>query len=195
MGAVIYPIALEKLIPQIGFAWSVRAVALIMAATLAISNATLKSRLPPRKVGPLVEPKAFLQASYSLYTVGAFLAFWGLYTPFFYATSYTQKIGAPENVSLYVLSMMNVLSFCEIWVDNRLLRYLGEYYRTLLPTSWGQLTFSFPQLPQLEYSCLVGLEYRHGKVFLCSGRYMVSSLELWSVYLRLVSGPSPTSLT
>jgi predicted MFS family arabinose efflux permease len=110
VGAVIYPITLEKLIPQIGFAWSVRTIALIMIATLAISNLTLRSRLPPRKAGPLIEPKAFLQPSYSLYTVGAFLAFWGLYTPFFYSTSYMQKIGAPENVSLYVLSLMNVPS-------------------------------------------------------------------------------------
>jgi hypothetical protein len=81
-----------------------------MIVTLAISIVTLKSRLPPRKAGPLVEPKAFLQPAYSLFTVGAFLAFWGLYTPFFYATSYTQKIGAPEIVSLYVLAMMNVFS-------------------------------------------------------------------------------------
>jgi hypothetical protein len=110
VGAVIYPITLEKLIPQIGFGWSVRVIALIMIVTLAVSNFTLKSRLPPRKAGPLVEPKAFLQPSYSWFTVGAFLAFWGLYTPFFYSTSYTQRIGAPENVSLYVLSMMNVFS-------------------------------------------------------------------------------------
>ena len=77
---------MEKLIPQIGFAWAVRVVALIQIFTLTIPNILMQSRLPPRKAGPLVEPKAFLQPSYSLYTIGAFLAFWGLYTPFFYAT-------------------------------------------------------------------------------------------------------------
>lgn len=108
VGAVIYPIAVEKLIPQIGFEWAVRVVALIQIFTLAIANIVMKSRLPPRKAGPLVEPKAFLQPSYTLYTIGAFLAFWGLYTPFFYATSYAAKVNAPANVAPYVLSMMNV---------------------------------------------------------------------------------------
>jgi predicted MFS family arabinose efflux permease len=108
VGAVIYPIAVEKLIPQIGFGWAVRTVALIQVVTLAISNIIMKSRLPPRKAGPLIEPKAFLQPSYTLYTIGAFLAFWGLYTPFFYSTSYAEKVKAPANITPYVLSMMNV---------------------------------------------------------------------------------------
>ena len=108
VGAVIYPIVLEKLIPQIGFGWAVRAVALIQLSTLAISNVLMKSRLPPRKAGPLVEPKAFKQVSYTLYVVGAFLVFWGVYTPFFYATSYAEKVNAPENLTPYILAMMNV---------------------------------------------------------------------------------------
>jgi len=127
VGAVIYPIALEKLIPQIGFGWSVRTIALIQIVTLAISNIVMKSRLPPRKVGPLIEPKAFLQPSYTIYTIGAFLAFWGLYTPFFYSTLYAVKVNAPSNLEPYVLPMMNVSSLRDseltigrigIWTDN-----------------------------------------------------------------------------
>jgi len=103
------PITLEKLIPQVGFGWAVRVIALIQLFTLLIPNLFMKSRLPPRKAGPLVDPRAFLQPSYTLYTVGIFLAFWGLYTPFFYATSFATKVGAPENLAPYILAMMNVL--------------------------------------------------------------------------------------
>jgi MFS family permease len=108
VGGVIYPIVIGRLIPQIGFGWTVRVVALLQLVTLIIAVIVMKSRLPPRKAGPLVEPKTFLQPSYTLYTIGAFLAFWGLYTPFFYSPLYAEKIHAPTNVSVYLLSMMNV---------------------------------------------------------------------------------------
>ena len=108
VGAVIYPIVLEKLIPQIGFGWAVRATALLQASTLLISNVVMKSRLPPRKAGPFAEPKAFKQASYALYAIGGFFVFWGVYTPFFYAASYAEKVNTPANLRPYVLSLMNV---------------------------------------------------------------------------------------
>lgn len=110
IGAVIYPIAVERLLPQIGFGWTVRVVALIQLVTLLIPTFVMKSRLPPRPSGPLVEPSAFRQASYTLYTIGLFFAFWGLYTPFFYAPSYLQRVGAPDNVTPYIISLMNVTS-------------------------------------------------------------------------------------
>jgi MFS family permease len=110
IGAVILPIVLAQLIPRIGFGWAVRVVALIQGCTLLVAILTLQSRLPPRKSGPWVEPKAFLQKSYTLFIVGSFLAFWGIYTPFFYATAYLESVGAPKNVTDYILAIMNVSS-------------------------------------------------------------------------------------
>jgi len=108
VGAVILPVTAERLIPKIGFGWAVRVIALIQLVTLAVSVIVMRSRLPPRKAGPLVDPMAFKQKSYTLYTLGAYLAFWGLYTPFFYSQSYAEKVNAPSNVAPFVLSMMNV---------------------------------------------------------------------------------------
>jgi hypothetical protein len=108
MGAVILPITTEKLIPRIGFAWSVRCIALIQFFTLAISVTVMKSRLQPRKAGPLVDPSAFKQVSYTAFTLGLAFAFWGLFIPFFYSTAYVTEVGAPEHLVRYVLAMMNV---------------------------------------------------------------------------------------
>jgi len=112
IGSVIYPITLEKLLPQIGFGWTVRVVALIQLITLTIPLTVLKSRLPPRKMGPLIEPKAFSQKSYSLFTAAGFCMFWGLYGPYFYGTSYAQMINAPANLTPYVLAITNVELLC-----------------------------------------------------------------------------------
>lgn len=109
VGAVILPIILERLIPRIGFGWAVRAVALVQLATLAIANVIMRSRLPPRKSGPLLEPRAFLQPSYTLWTIAGFFAFWGLYTPLFYCASFAAKVGAPPSLAAYILSIINVI--------------------------------------------------------------------------------------
>jgi hypothetical protein len=141
IGAVIFPIVLERLIPQVGFGWAVRALALIQLVTCGIACAVMKSRLPPRKAGPLVEPRAFLQTSYTLFAVGGFLAFWGLYTPFFYSTSFLQTVDGPANLTPYVLSMMNVSPLFYL-TDVRPRLSSGEFYQTLSPIRLDRLTFS-----------------------------------------------------
>lgn len=113
IGSVIYPITIEKLIPQIGFGWTIRVVALIQLITLIVPLTVLKSRLPPRKMGPVIEPKAFSQKSYSLFTAAGFCMFWGLYGPYFYGTSYAQMINAPANLTPYILAITNVNPFCD----------------------------------------------------------------------------------
>ena len=145
VGAVILPIAAEKLIPKIGFPWALRVIALIQLVTISISIIVMRSRLPPRKAGPWVDPIAFKQISYSTFTIGTYLAFWGLYTPFFYAQSYAEKVNAPSNISPYVLSMMNVHPALKVRSDdNRELPSSDAYCPTFLPTLPDPSIFSFP---------------------------------------------------
>jgi MFS family permease len=145
VGAVILPITAEQLIPKIGFGWALRVIALIQLATMAISVIVMKSRLPPRKAGPFIDVTAFKQVSYTTFAIGAYLAFWGLYTPFFYAQSYADKVNAPPNVAPYVLSMMNVLISSASRSDIRVRLYSAEYYRTLSPMLQVRSISSYPQ--------------------------------------------------
>ena len=146
VGAVILPIALERLIPCIGFAWAVRAVALIQLVTLAIAIITLRSRLPPRHSGPWVEPTAFKQKSYTLFIIGTFLAFWGIYTPFFYATSFVSRVSAPENVTTYILAIMNVTSpgFRTYLTDNQASSVFGRIFPNLIADVLGPMNVLVP---------------------------------------------------
>ena len=50
-------------------------------------NLLVRTRLPPRKSGPLVEWTAFKDTSYMLFTFGIFLLYWTLYFAFFYVRS------------------------------------------------------------------------------------------------------------
>jgi MFS transporter, MCT family, solute carrier family 16 (monocarboxylic acid transporters), member 3 len=146
----------------------------------------MKSHLPPRKVGALVDFRAFLQPSYTLYTIGTFLAFWGLYTPFFYAPAYAQTVNTPSNLAPYILPIMNVkLSF--VVANNRQRPFSVGYYRTLLQTSLGLSISLYPPLLHQEHSYLAGLEYQHGRDSSYLRCYTAFSLELSSVYPRLES--------
>ncbi|MCJ1442327.1 MAG: hypothetical protein MMC23_002821 [Stictis urceolatum] len=107
-GGMIFPAVIERLLPRIGFAWTVRVIAFIMLFTQCIAYAFLKPRLPPRKTGPLVEWGAFKEPPYALFAVGMFLCFWGLYPAFYYVGEFASNVlGLPESDSIYLLLIMN----------------------------------------------------------------------------------------
>jgi MFS family permease len=86
LGGVIFPIMVSKLIPKIGFPWTMRAVAFTILGMLIIANFTVKSRLTPRPkpfnvmdfILPLKEP------SFLLLCIASFFFFFGTFLPFNY---------------------------------------------------------------------------------------------------------------
>jgi predicted MFS family arabinose efflux permease len=76
----------SKLIPKIGYAWTMRTTAFIILGMLAIANVTVKSRLTPRRkkldilefFRPLKEP------AFAIICAAAFLFFFGTFLPFNY---------------------------------------------------------------------------------------------------------------
>ncbi|WYZ41953.1 hypothetical protein EsH8_V_000848 [Colletotrichum jinshuiense] len=71
-GGMMYPVMVRQLLPQIGFAWTMRSMALVQLVTLLVANFFMRPRLGPRRSGPLVEFSAFKEKPYSLFTIGMF---------------------------------------------------------------------------------------------------------------------------
>lgn len=69
-GGLIYPVIVRQLLPKIGFPWTVRVLGFVMLALQAVALVFTKTRLPPRKSGPLVEWGAFKDISYTLFSIG-----------------------------------------------------------------------------------------------------------------------------
>ncbi|KAL2202782.1 MFS general substrate transporter [Sarocladium strictum] len=109
IGSTIYPIVFERLEPRIGFPWTVRVMGFIALATLSISIATLRSRLPPPKQArAMLDPAALKDIPFVLFSVGMFLVFIGLYVPIFYIISWAQvHIHIERDLSFYMLSVLN----------------------------------------------------------------------------------------
>ena len=107
-GGLVFPAIVRSLLPQIGFAWTVRVLGFVMLGTGALYTATLRTRLPPRRSGPLVEWSAFKEPTYVLCIFGIFLGFWSLYFAFYYVGAFGRNIiGISYEESINLLLIMN----------------------------------------------------------------------------------------
>ncbi|KAL9620832.1 MAG: hypothetical protein Q9204_008171, partial [Flavoplaca sp. TL-2023a] len=91
-GGLVFPVIVQQLLPKIGFGWTVRVLGFVMLALQALIFLFMKPRIPPRKTGPLVELSAFRELPYTLFSIGMFLSFWGLYFAFYYIGSFGRDI-------------------------------------------------------------------------------------------------------
>lgn len=109
LGGVVMPIMVTKLIPLLGFAWTMRVAAFTILGMMIITNLTVKSRLAPRPkpfslmefISPFTEWPFFLVASAS------FLFFFGIFLPFTYIILQAQQNGMSRDLSDYLLPIMN----------------------------------------------------------------------------------------
>ncbi|THX16390.1 MFS monocarboxylate transporter-like protein [Aureobasidium pullulans] len=120
-GGVVFPIVVQQLLPRIGFPWTIRVCGFLMLFTNILTNLVYRTRLPPRKAGPIVEWSSFRELPYVLYCAGMFFNFWGLYFAFFYVGSYGRNIiGMSYHDSVDLLLTMVAVGF--LW------RLLPNYF-------------------------------------------------------------------
>ncbi|KAG9853003.1 MFS monocarboxylate transporter-like protein, partial [Aureobasidium melanogenum] len=120
-GGVVFPIVVQQLLPRVGFPWTVRVCGFLMLFTNILCNLVFRTRLPPRKAGPIVEWSSFKEPTYVLYCAGMFFNFWGLYFAFFYVGSYGRNvIGMSSHDSIDLLLTMVAVGF--LW------RLLPNYF-------------------------------------------------------------------
>lgn len=107
-GGLMFPAVVGHLLPKIGFPWTMRVLGLLTLVMLLPSWLLLRSRVPPRKTGPLVEWAAFKEPSYTLFAIGMFLNFWGIYVAFFYTNTFgMQIVGLSREQATNLLMVLN----------------------------------------------------------------------------------------
>ncbi|OGM42350.1 hypothetical protein ABOM_007909 [Aspergillus bombycis] len=113
LGGVIFPIALTKMLnqPSLGFGWSVRICAFLMLGILLPSCVAVRPRLPPRKKA-IVLWSAFRSPLFLSTVLSNFFLVMGLFIPMFYLPTYAKHAhGMPQQLSLYLVAMLNGGSF------------------------------------------------------------------------------------
>jgi MFS family permease len=111
LGGVIWPIILRNVLYKVGFGWGVRISAFIMLPLLAAACLTIRL---PRDQANLARPKPDLaiikNLTLILLALGLFFTFLGLFSPFFYITTYTISLGLDASMAFYMISIINATS-------------------------------------------------------------------------------------
>ncbi|KIW28753.1 uncharacterized protein PV07_04627 [Cladophialophora immunda] len=112
IGSLIYPIVFHCLEPRIGFPWATRVLGFIALGTLTVSILVLRTRLPaPTKMRAILDPQAFKNVPFILFSNGLFLAFAGLYVPIFYIIFFAEvRVHVNTDLSFYMLPILNAAS-------------------------------------------------------------------------------------
>lgn len=111
VGGVIYPILIRELQHKIGFPWSVRIAGFLAFLGLSISCFVMRVRNLPAARRRYVDWPAFKELPYTLFNIGMFLCFMGLYTPYYYIQSVAiQQHITSEGLAFYLLPIINAVS-------------------------------------------------------------------------------------
>ena len=136
LGGIVFPLMLQKLLPQIGFAWATRAVALICLVMLSIGCLLVHSRLPKKKATKeniLPDFRIFAEPLFALTCAGIFFIEFGMFVPIAYISSYALDHGINQALAYQLLAILNVGSFFGRWIPGFIADYTGRF-NTMIAT-------------------------------------------------------------
>ncbi|KAF9567991.1 MFS general substrate transporter [Agrocybe pediades] len=109
LGGIVFPIMLHRLIPTIGFGWTIRALALIVLFSYSVATLTIRARLPRRPLPPLsrlIDFRAFLDIRYAIFVLGAWFNILSVFNPFFQIGAYGVAAHGSNPLTPYLLAIM-----------------------------------------------------------------------------------------
>lgn len=158
LGGIIYPIIFVRLEPQIGFGWATRVIAFLMLGMFLVCIAVMRVRVLPPQKRRLFELQAFREIPFTMFSVGEFFGFMGLYIPFFYIESYaTSKTPMSAALAFYMLPIMNAGSAFGRIIPNFLADKTGPL-NMLLPCSFISALLAY---------CWIAIDNTAGVIVFC----------------------------
>lgn len=109
LGGVLFPIAVTRLIPQVGFGWAMRICAFLILFLLIIANLTVRTYHKPQPVkltGAQLR-KPFTETEFILLAVGLFFFTYGLFVPINYVTVLALDAGMDPKLAEYLIPILN----------------------------------------------------------------------------------------
>ncbi|KPI42669.1 putative transporter MCH4 [Cyphellophora attinorum] len=109
LGGIIFPVMVEKLVPQVGFGWTMRICAFLILALGIFGNLTVTSRIPPmpKKLTVKVLVKPFTEVEFALLGAGAFCMYLGMFQVFTFLVTAGVARGVDRGLALYLVPILN----------------------------------------------------------------------------------------
>ena len=113
VAGVIFPIMISRMVPAVGYPWTMRAAAFIILGLQAIAIVTVRPRVkaPPKKMpkGRFAAP--FREPPFVLLLAGMFILTWGIFIPISYlAVQGFQEARVSAEMAQYLVSIFNATS-------------------------------------------------------------------------------------
>ncbi|KIK66122.1 hypothetical protein GYMLUDRAFT_158610 [Collybiopsis luxurians FD-317 M1] len=147
IGGTVFPIVARKLIPAVGFPWTMRILAFILLFSLSIPCLTLARRLPPKKVsGGLFNFRAFRDSPpFTVYAGATVCLFLGLFTILTYIDISAVTRGVSPDYSFYLVAIANASSAVGRIVAGVVVDKIGAI-NFIAPMTFlaGAITFAWP---------------------------------------------------
>ncbi|KAA8904429.1 hypothetical protein TRICI_005479 [Trichomonascus ciferrii] len=111
LGGVIWPIAVERLIDQVGFGWTNRIIGFIYIPILTFSCIAIKARLPRDSSEKYMPNWSVLKDwRFAAMCVANAIGMLGLFPPLFYVSTFAERLGARPSIANYILAILNAAS-------------------------------------------------------------------------------------
>ncbi|KAF7372366.1 MFS general substrate transporter [Mycena venus] len=112
IGATVFPIMINHLLPRFGFAKTIRYSGAIVPPVLVLGNLMMRTRLPPRskRGGNTASPNIksfFSDVPYMIAILGMFVGLLGLYFPLIYIQLFSVQHNVDSSLAFYSVSMLN----------------------------------------------------------------------------------------
>ncbi|KAI9758540.1 MAG: Altered inheritance of mitochondria protein 24, mitochondrial [Chaenotheca gracillima] len=164
IGGVIFPIMVERLIPQVGFGWTMRICGFIVLGMLIIANFTVRSRIPPSPkplvimefITPLQELPFFLT------TMASLLFFFGLFLPFNYLILQAGVDGMSPNLAGYLLPMLNAASLFGRIIPGYIADRVGRFNVMIVMTFFSAILVLALWLPSASNAPIIVFAILYG---------------------------------
>ncbi|KAJ2981913.1 hypothetical protein NQ176_g1732 [Zarea fungicola] len=133
LGGVIYPIALSRLIPEVGFPWAVRTIGFIALAAFALPLMVMRVRVLAPKPRALIDWSAFRDPPFMVFTLGLLIVFIGNAVLIFYISFYPENRGFTNtSLAFYMVAIFNAASVLGRIAPNALSDRIGVF-NTMAP--------------------------------------------------------------
>ncbi|KAF5608294.1 major facilitator superfamily transporter [Fusarium subglutinans] len=112
LGGTILPIVVNRLIPRIGFGWTMRVCSFLLFALLVVTNLTVRSRIAPqpKEKGIIAYLRPFTSLSFVLTSLAGFFYSMGMFIPITFMVTYGEHVGLSNNMAGYLVSIFNASS-------------------------------------------------------------------------------------
>ncbi|KAK3938392.1 putative MFS monocarboxylate transporter [Diplogelasinospora grovesii] len=109
VGGVIFPLMLQRLFVQVGWAWAIRTLAFLCLAVTVVANFLIRSRLPPAKnASAHPDMRIFVRnRAFALTTAAVFLLEFALFVPLTYISSYALSKGFSQAFAFDIITILN----------------------------------------------------------------------------------------